>query len=159
MPDTILKKLDLVIASMHTLCLQPMNKAAHTSAWLHICDNPYVDVLGHTGDERYAFDHEVVIKRCRETRKVIEINAHSFDARPGSNRNCRAIARLCMQYGVPVLVSSDSHFASTIGDFAPAIAMLEEIGFPEELVLNASYERLSAWLAMKTGREFPVLED
>ena len=54
-----------------------------------------------------------------------------------------------MKYGVPVVVSSDAHFAGCVGDFDEAVRMLEEIRFPEELVLNADSERFSAFAATK----------
>ncbi len=152
--ECILKKLDWVIASMHTLVLEPMDRERHTKAWLGVVENPEVDVLGHTGDGRYAFDYERVVKACAQNGKIVEINAHSFLARPGSHDNCRAIARCCARHGVRVVVSSDAHFAGSIGAFEQSVAMLEEIGFPEELVLNADLNRFKSYLKQKTGRDF-----
>lgn len=154
--DKVIERLDVVIASMHIQAFPPSTPEIHTKTWLAVCDNPNVDILGHLGDERFSFDHEAVVRRCAETGKVIEINSHSFSARPGSKTNCPLIAKLCARYGVPVVISSDAHFSSSIGDFKDAVAMLEAIGFPEELILNADFERFAAFAHRKTGRNFPM---
>lgn len=152
--QALLTKLEWVIASMHPLCLEPMEKAECTSAWLAITSNPHVDVLGHCGDPRYPFDHEAVIRACAQSDTIVEINNHSFEGRPGSFENCRDIALLCKRYDVPVVVSSDAHFWTLVGQFDLALNMLDEIGFPEELVLNADRMRMADVLHRKCGRRF-----
>ena len=74
-----------------------------------------------------------------------------FTVRPGAHYNCREIARCCAKYQVPVVVSSDAHFCMDVGNVAASVAMLEEIGFPEELVLNADYDRFLEVVRKKTG--------
>ena len=139
--DPLLEKLEWVIASMHIFTLQPGTAAEHTRAWMRIANNPLVDVIGHCGDGRYPFDHKSVIREFAATGKIVEINNHSFGGRPGSAENCREIALLCAEYGVPVVTSSDAHFFTQIGEFGASMKLLEEIGFPPELVLNADYDR------------------
>ncbi|WP_207739223.1 phosphatase [Harryflintia acetispora] len=152
--DKILSKLEWVIASMHIPVYQPIDFDGHTSAWMGVLKNPQVDVLGHPGDGRYVFDYETVIKACGEYGKIVEINSHSFGNRPGSTENCRTIALLCKKYGIPVVVNSDAHFWASIGEHTNALRMLEEIGFPEELIVNADYRRFADLITEKTGRIF-----
>lgn len=142
-PENLLASLDWVIASMHLSCFAPGEEERHTRAWLQVADNPHVDVIGHCGDQRYRFDYERVIPVFGQKGKIVEINNNSFYVRPGSRENCVRIARLCMEHRVPVVVSSDSHFCAKVGRFETALAMLEEIGFPQELVLNASQHRFA----------------
>lgn len=152
-----LEKLEWVIASLHEPCLAPGTRESNTRAWLNVAKNPLVDVIGHAGDSRFMFDYEPVIKAFREYAKIVEINSHSFCTRPGSPQNCREIALLCKKYEVPVVVSSDAHFYRGIGDFSDATEMLEEIAFPEKLVLNADYCRFADFLERLCGRKFPAL--
>ncbi|WRS28099.1 phosphatase [Oscillospiraceae bacterium MB08-C2-2] len=151
--DKILAKLDWVIASFHTMCIEPGTREDHTRAWLSIARNPLVDVIGHCGDERYCFDHEVVIKEFAQYNKIVEVNAHSFDCRPGSETNCPAIMDLCQKYNVPVVVSSDAHFFTHIGEFDKALEVLKSIDFPQELVLNADYNRFLEVARRITGKK------
>ena len=152
LPDSLLEQLDWVIASMHTPVLSPTTEQAHTEAWLKVAKNPHVDVIGHAGDARFAFDYEAVIPVFAAEGKIVEINSHSFGARPGSTENCTRIARLCAQHRVPIVVSSDAHIHENIGNFSDALAMLRKIDFPKELILNADYDRFLAVAREKTGR-------
>ena len=47
-----------------------------------------------------------------------------------------------MKYGVSIAVNSDAHDPNDVGNVERALAMLKKIGFPEELILNASVERI-----------------
>lgn len=151
-PDSYLKRLDWVIASYHTNCIDPLDVEAHTAGWLAVARNPLVDVAGHVGDGRYPFEMEPVIRAFAEYGKVVEVNSHSFRCRPGSDVNCREAVRLCKKYGVPVVCSSDAHFFTQVGEVAASIAMLEELDYPQELILNADYDRFLAFARQKTGR-------
>lgn len=155
--DRFLKNLDLVIASMHTIVYRPETIEAHTQAWLRVAENPLVDVIGHCGDGRFPFDYETVIPVFGEKGKIVEINAHSLSARPGSEENCKKIALLCKEHRVPVVVSSDAHISMEIGQFDPALQLLSSINFPEELVLNGAFDRFAAVMEKKTGRAFPSI--
>jgi len=151
LPEPVLKRLEYVIASMHEICWKPSDYDTHTRTWLNILDNPYVDCLGHIGNANYTFDMEKVLKKCAEKGKIIEINNHSFTVRRGSAENCRNAALLCMKYNIPVVVSTDAHFMDEVGVFDKSVGMLEEIGFPEELILNADTGRLRRFFMEKKG--------
>ena len=152
MTDSIMENdLEWVIASMHMTDMRPSTTANHTKAWLAVAENPLVDCIGHCGDPRYAFDYEQVIPVFAKHKKIVEINSHSFRARPGSDVTCREIALLCIEHGVPIMVNSDAHHSSMIGQFAPAIAMLESINFPRELIINADSDRFLAVMDEKAG--------
>ncbi len=141
-PLEFINSLEWIIASMHNPVLKPGTIDDHTKAWLGICKNKYVDVIGHSGTEMFKFDYERVIKEFKATNKIVEINSNSFNIREGSTTNCKEIAKLCKKYEVPVLVNSDSHFALNIGHVDAALAMLTEIDFPEKLILNTNFDKL-----------------
>jgi putative hydrolase len=147
LPAAILKKLDVCIASFHDIILRPQTAAEHTAAWLAVVQNPHVDILGHPGRGDFPFDIEVVVQACRANGKIVEINNHSLKG--GHDESCRRIAAACAQYGVPVVVSSDAHISVNIGQVHQALALLSEIGFPEELVVNQTFERFRSLLAGK----------
>ena len=145
--DRLLKNLEIVIASFHTPCFAPNSPQEDvTKAWLNVMDNEHVDVLGHMGDGRYTCDYEAVVKKAKEKGKIIEINNHSFKVRAGSKENCKAIALLCKKYSVPVVLSTDAHFSPEVGVVPNSIALVEEIDFPEELILNTSLKKLCDYL-------------
>lgn len=149
MPDDILDWLDWVIASLHDLVIRPADRQSHTVAWLSIAENPLVDVIGHCGDPRYAFDLDTVMPAFHRCGKIVEINSHSFEGRVGSDEGCRQVALACMKYDVPIVVSSDAHFVNHVGFFDYALSMLEKIGFPEDLILNADEKKFEACIRSK----------
>ncbi|MBC5786791.1 MULTISPECIES: phosphatase [Clostridiaceae] len=141
-PETYLKNLDWTIASFHASACWPGTEEQHTKAYIAAAKNPLVDMIGHSGQLGFQYDYEKVVKYYKEYDKVVEINEASFVVRKGCEKNCTEIARLCKKYEVKVAVNSDCHFAPCIGHYPNSLAMLEEIDFPENLVLNADYDRL-----------------
>jgi len=150
--EGVLKLLEWVIASYHPPVIDPGTVTEHTNGWMQVANNPHVDVIGHCGSPRFAFEFKTVVKELARTGKIVEINANSVAERPGSDVNCRKIAALCAEYGVPVVVNSDAHYCGLIGCFDDALAILEDVSFPEELILNADYERFLAALYKINGR-------
>lgn len=148
-----LEQLDWVIASYHTVCLEPGSKEENTRGWLAVAKNPLVDVIGHCGDERYDFFYEPVLQAFAENGKIVEINAHSFDCRPGSRERCREIALCCKKFGIRLVCSSDAHFHGQIGQSQEAEQMLQEIGYPGEWILNNDFDRFLAVAREKSGRK------
>lgn len=149
MDSSFLSRLDFVIASYHVECIAPLDIAAHTRGWLGVIENPDIDCLGHCGNPAFSMDAETVVKACAKHGKIIEINASSFLVRPGSDKTCCEIAKLCKKYGVRIVVNSDAHSAWHVGELSRALVMLEEIQFPQELILNASEARLQAYFKNK----------
>lgn len=139
MDEKVLSRLDLCIASLHVPCIIPGSRKENTRALLKVMENPYVDVIGHPGDPRYDVDYKEVFRHAKETGTILEINNASLipgGFRDGSQENVKEILRMSMEEGVCVALGSDAHFYTGIGDFSSAEAILREVGFPEELVLN-----------------------
>lgn len=149
LPERALSALDVVIASMHDGVMPYGTPEQITEAWLQVAKNPLVDIIGHCGSPQYAFDLEKVIPAFAEHGKIVEINEGTFRVRHKSLENCAAIARLCARHGVRVVVNSDAHYLTQVGRLDSAIALLEEIAFPKELIINSSRERLEAFLQTK----------
>jgi len=147
--EDTLRGLDWVNASFHVPTCAPRDVAYHTEAYLNIAKNPYVDVIAHSGTECFAYDYEKGIKAFKEYGKIVEFNNASFRIRAGGRKNCIEIAKLCKKYEVPAVVNSDAHFATSVGEFGLVLQMLEEIDFPEKLILNADEERFFGYIKEK----------
>lgn len=140
--------LDWVVASIHDIGIKGLENPSIekcTQLWLGIADNPLVNVIGHSGDPKWEYDYEKLIPIFGEKGKLVEINSHSADVRPQNDKNCRKIATLCKKHGVQIIVNSDAHSEYQVGDFTSALKLLEDIDFPEELIVNASEERLNSY--------------
>lgn len=150
MPDAVLKKLDIVIASIHHPTYKPKSDSTdHTPAYLHVLDNPNVDILGHSGWADFQYNHEKVLTKAKVMHKLIEINSHTFVARKDSSEICRKIALECKRLEVPIVVSSDAHICFEVGGFDLALKTLAQIDFPEKLIMNASLASLADYLSVR----------
>lgn len=148
MKDTLLERLDFVIASYHAECIAPAAATQHTKGLIKALANPHIDCLGHCGNPAYPIEAQAVVDACAAYGKLIEINSSSFRIRPGSHAICRQIAQLCADRGVSVVVNSDAHSKWQVGEHSDAITMLEEIHFPEELILNGDSKRLHQYFKL-----------
>lgn len=146
--EDVLNKLDFCIASMHmpTLFGEPSVEKC-TEAYLKIAENPNINMIAHSGSPYYKYDYEKVIKEFAKCGKLIEINNSSIKHKPDFVPNCIEIAKLCKKHKCRVSVDTDAHFITQLGRAEEALKMLEDIDFPESLVVNASVENLNAYLA------------
>jgi DNA polymerase (family 10) len=108
LPDEILKKLDVVVASVHTSFRQP--KDVMTKRIIKAMQNPYVNIIAHpTGRiinerEPYELDLEAIMKEAKKTGTILELN--SFWNRLDLNDvNCR----LAKSFNVKIAISTDAH--------------------------------------------------
>lgn len=134
------------IASLHVGTMRDGGVVKNTNALIGALHNPYIHVIGHPGEPRFPIDAEAFVKEVGRLNKIVEINNHSFEARKGSGENCAKIAALCKKHDVRITVSSDAHSCYNVGVFDYAIAILEECGFPEELIVSANLERFLGFL-------------
>ena len=149
LPPGVLSALDVVIASKHRDAFLPVNRKVHTQAYLNVLDNPYVDIIGHSGSPDYEYNIDVVLSKAKKEHKMIEINNNSHLIRKGNVENCMQIAKKCAQMGVYVVVGSDAHFSHSVGNFSEAVSMLKEIDFPQELIANLNLKRFLSVLRQR----------
>ncbi|NCE64027.1 phosphatase [Pseudoflavonifractor sp. 524-17] len=151
-----LKELDLAIASLHPKCIPPNGDAdGYTNAVLRAMENPYVAIIGHPDDGRYPLDYPAVVRAAGEHGVLLEVNNSSLAPRSfrlDAHVHCAEMLRLCRREGVCVTVGSDAHFTSAVGGHAYAHALLRELGFPPELVINRDPGAFRAMIARRRER-------
>ena len=122
------------------------------NAYLAACVHPKVCFLAHPEDSRFPVDLGKLIPSAAELGVYPEINNASLMPgayRMGGSEGCREILRICRRNNIPVLLSSDSHGGSHIGDFDYILPLLEETQFPHELILNSNVKYLKEILKKK----------
>lgn len=144
--EDYLKTMELVIASIHPPCFKKDAKREdYMNAYIEVMKNPYVNIIGHPDDSRIPIDYERLVQTAAERGKILEVNNSSLT--PGGFRqnaweNVRVMLELCRKYKVWVTLASDAHFDTDAGNVCFASQIVEECGFPEELVVNTSLEKL-----------------
>ena len=143
--DSVLERMDYVIVSMHLPCVTPGTAVENTDCLIKVMDHPAVQIIGHPDDARYPLEYDRLVQAAKEKGVLLEVNNASLSPksfRQGGLENVQTYLNLCKKYEVPVIVGTDSHFATQIGDFTNADKVLKDMEFPEELVVNANLEQL-----------------
>lgn len=139
--ESLLQKMDYVMASLHTPCIQSGTAEQNTAALIGAMKNPYVKIIAHPDDSRYPLDYETLVQAAKELGAALELNNSSLipdSTRLNGRENAKVLLNTCKRFGAPVILGSDSHIWYDVGRFEEAYALLEEVGFPQELILNLS---------------------
>ncbi len=150
LPERILERMDLAIASIHTPCFhEERTKETVTDAYINAMKNPYINVIGHPDDERFPIDYERLVKAAKETGTLLEINNSSMredNNRVNSEENIKTMLMYCKKYQVPVVAGSDAHIDLDVGKLELVERVLRECDFPEELVVSTSLEKIKPFM-------------
>ena len=154
--EPLLRRTDMAIVSLHTKCI-PTGGAAegYTNGLLQAMKNPYVNIIGHPDDGRYPLDYPTLVRAAADAGVLLEVNNSSLT--PGGFRvngplHCAEMLRECKKQGVPVVVGSDAHFVSYVGNHQYADALFQELDFPKELVMNQDSAAFLAFLKARRAR-------
>ena len=107
-PGEVLKKMDLVIGSVHSHF--NLSKEAMTKRLLKAMDNKYLTIIGHISGrvinhrDPYELDYEAIFEKAAKTGTVIEINANPERLDLVDVRIKEAI-----RMGVKLCINTDSH--------------------------------------------------
>ncbi|QAT41250.1 phosphatase [Clostridium sp. JN-9] len=148
-PELICRNLDIIIASLYDVCIKPGSRDENTEALLNVMDNPYIDIIGHSGNPIFPIWEEKVVKKAKDKNILIEINNGSFGSRAGSEENCYKIAKLCKENGVKLILGSDAHTCFQIGRFQKAESLINKLNISEDLIMNTDELKLISYLKKK----------
>lgn len=149
MDDRHLQCLDYGAVGIHGLCYENEGVVKNTDNVIACMEHPKIKFITHPDDDRYPVDYVALVQGAKENNVALELNNSSLRKpwlRPNCLQNYRTMIPLCMEYGVPVIVNSDSHDPSAVGDFVLAYKLLEELGVGDEWIVNNDLEKLKAFL-------------
>lgn len=139
--DSILCTLDYALVGMHHPLFTSGSASSNTDALIRSMKHPRVHFLAHPDDGRYPLDYERLLHEAAKRQVYPEINNASLtpDAyRTDGPKNIRHILSVCKAIRLPVLLSSDSHGKTYIGDMRYILPLLHECDFPQSLILNTN---------------------
>ncbi|HEV2283912.1 MAG TPA: DNA polymerase/3'-5' exonuclease PolX [bacterium] len=149
LPDEILERMDIVVASIHSAFAQP--KAQMTARLVGAIENPHVDILGHPSGrllgerEEYPMDWTAVFTAAAAHGVALEINAF-----PNRLDLSDVRAREAHRHGALLVIDTDFHRAEHLDMMRYGVAVARRAWLTKADVLNTrSWPRLSAWLARR----------
>jgi DNA polymerase (family 10) len=150
-PDEILKKMDIVVASIHSGFRQ--NREQLTKRLVSAMRNPYVSIIAHpTGrliGERdpYDVDMNEVLKVAKETGTAIEINAYPLRLDLNDIH-----AKMAKEMGIPIVISTDTHIISQLDYMGYGVSIARRGWLEKKDILNTlSYTSLIKALRKNKG--------
>jgi DNA polymerase (family 10) len=142
LPDDVLKKLDIVVASIHSGFQQKREQL--TRRLVSAMKNPYVSIIAHpTGrliGERdpYDIDMNSILKVAQETGTAIEINAYPLRLDLNDVH-----ARMAKDKGIPLVISTDTHTINHFEYMNYGVAIARRGWLEKENILNTlNYDAL-----------------
>ena len=145
-PNSLLKQLDVVVASPHAALSQDSRKA--TSRLIKAIANPYVTILGHpTGRlilrrEGLSPDMTKIIAAAADRGIAMEINANTWRLDLRDTHACAAIAA-----GVKLSINTDAHGPGDLDHLRYGVLTARRAGATASEVVNCMAESsLTAWL-------------
>jgi DNA polymerase (family 10) len=136
LPDEALGGLDIVVASIHSGFKQTREQI--TKRLLSAIRNPMVNVIAHpTGRligerDAYAVDMEAVLKEAAKYGVAMEINAYPLRLDLNDLH-----VKLAKQYGVPLVIGTDTHVTSQFDFMAYGVSIARRGWVEKKDVLNA----------------------
>ncbi len=149
--NSLLKELDIVVASPHAALTQDSKKA--TARLLKAIHNPYVTILGHpTGRlinrrEGLSPDMKQIITAAKERGIALEINANHYrlDLRDTH-------AKLAIDSGVKLAINTDAHGAADFDQLRFGVLTARRAGAEADHVINClSQAELAKWIEKTRG--------
>ncbi len=146
-----LERLDYGIVGIHGTCYTDQGIERNTDNLISCMRDPKTFFVSHPDDGTWPLDYERVVLAAKELGVALEVN--NADVRGGWKKNCianmRTYLKLCMRYRVNVFVGSDAHDPSQVGRFDEAAALLESVGFDEDLILNNSERKFRDFIGFR----------
>ncbi len=133
--DDILAQLDVTVCSIHSHF--NLSEKEQTNRVLKAMENPYFRIFGHpTGRllnqrEPYSIDLETIIKAAKKHGHYLEINAQP-SRMDLDDQHCR----MAKEYGVKVVISTDSHSKNQLGNMQFGVSQARRGWLEKDDVLN-----------------------
>jgi DNA polymerase (family 10) len=133
--DSVLKEMDLVIASVHSAFNQ--DAAKMTERLLRAVNNPHISFVGHpTGRillrrDAYQYDMEAVLNAAATNKVAMELNAY-----PDRLDLCDRHLRMAKERGVKIVINTDSHHTSHLDKIKYGVLQARRAWLTKEDVLN-----------------------
>ncbi|KPJ63141.1 hypothetical protein AMJ44_14710 [candidate division WOR-1 bacterium DG_54_3] len=136
-PPPDFTRLDLVMVAMHPRCgYENGGEEKNTEVLLRSLEKyPEISVIAHPGNPKYPINAQKTVAAAKEKGVIIEINNSSFTSRAGSWERCLEFAKEIKRQDWKIVIGSDAHISTMLGNFKDALKLINEAGLTEEHVI------------------------
>lgn len=142
-------RLDYAIVGIHRQCYENAGVVKNTENLISCMKHEKVFFVSHPDDDNTPLDYEKLVIAAKKYNVALEVNNSSL-LKKNQRLNCvdnyKKMLNLCNQYGVHIIINSDAHDPSCVGDFSEADKLLNEVRFDNELILNTSIDKFKKFI-------------
>lgn len=153
LPERHLKTLDIVLAGLHREAgWTQTSKEKNTEAIIAAMKNPYVDIISHPYGGANEVDMDRLVKASLEYNVPLEVNCLHlgyYERRGIDVKDVREMIFLTRDNSWKLIISSDAHIASMIGDDSVLDRLDLRSLISEEIILNSSPQSVRRFLEEK----------
>lgn len=145
------QRMDIRIAGQHAQCWKGGTRQQNTEGMIAAIRNPWVHIISHPTDGTADMDFDPIVQAARDSHTLLEINSSTLKPirhKLAAHDNTLEVLRLSMKYDVPIILGSDAHVSYAIADYRYALPLLEEVQFPQELIINDKPELFFDYLGI-----------
>lgn len=149
--DKFMRDLDYAIIGIHKQCYEDEGREKNTDNIISCMKHEKIRFVSHPDDDHTPLNYEKLVIAAKKYNVALEVNNSSLvkeKYRLNCRKNYKVMLEYCMKYQVPIIISSDAHDPSWVGEFDLAKQLLEEIHFDEKLILNNDLMKLKQFLEL-----------
>jgi len=161
--EELLKRQDIVLAGLHHRTgYKGSSVENHTEAIIGAMENPHVHIIAHPYIYGFPTNVEKVVKAASEKDVALEINCHILKyhgTQDSTIEKTKELIKDAIEQGVKLVISSDAHVASELGDDSVLDELRLKPLIKEGSFLNTSTRSVRFFLKSKKQRINLARED
>ncbi|MBN1983087.1 MAG: PHP domain-containing protein [Chitinivibrionales bacterium] len=150
------RHLELILVGIHPNVAVGRHASEYTSLLVAAIEaNPCIDVISHPDEKEYPLNFEILAESAKQAGVALELNNSKSLYKRSVPAVTLTLIQACKKVGCCMAISSDAHAIHEIGCDEQVRPLLEQVQFPEELIVNSTPEKAFAFIAQR--RKFKQL--
>lgn len=144
---------DYAVGSIHrNSYTKDSTEKENTRAYLNAIENPLINILGHIDDGGVPSNYDEIMHKASEFNVIVEVNNTSIkpeNYRKNSIENIRKYLEYGKKYNTLIIMNTDAHIYTEVGDIKLAKELVESVGYDEDLIVNYHVDLLEEVIGKK----------
>ena len=142
LPDTVLEKLDYVLAAFHFITpYKDAGEEKNTKAMINAIRSGKINILSHpfVNNNKFCYNLEKIAETACEHNVLLEVNTSYIKEHRLTDQlveNIKLMLKVVREHNKKVIVNSDSHNIWELGDDTPLKKIQSRLRLEKELIIN-----------------------
>lgn len=146
-PWSYYKYLEIILLGIHPNTPRGLSCQENTEMLIRaIQQNPVIDIITHPNDPVYKNDLITLAEFAKNSGIALEMNNSKVLYARSSVQDAIDLLEACKKVKCPIVITSDTHAIHELGRDDSVKPLLEQTGFPEDLIINSNLQKANSWL-------------